>query len=350
MATESTVFGASPHYHPAARKAVRGAELPAHFGDPAGEFVAARDGRGVADRSDRGLAIATGKDRASWLHNLVTNAVKTLSEGSGAYAFAIDVKGRIQFDLNIFALADALWLDVDRAALPAALKHLDRYLISEDVRLEDATPRFARLGVTGAGARDVVAGLGLEALRDAPQLSHASLPDGGRAVRHDFAGAFGVELLVPSEQAAAWWDRLAGELGCTPCGFDAIDALRIDAGIPWLGRDIDERVLPPETGTVERSISYNKGCYLGQEIIERMRSHGSLARRLVRLSTPADPAGQPEPPAALRRDGSEVGRLTSLVTHPLNGSGIGLGYLKSSVTDSAGLTLGDPPRPVHLRD
>lgn len=349
MATETSVFSGSPRYRPAAWREWRGVALPAHFGDVAGEFVAARDGRAVTDRSDRGVLLATGKDRASWLHNLVTNAVKTLAAGDGAYAFAIDVKGRIQFDLNTLVLEEALWLDIDRATVTNAVKHFDRFLISEDVKLDDASGRFARLGLSGAAARETAAALGVPALGEAPALAHVALPEGGRAVRHDFAGSFGVELIVPVERAAEWWDRLAGDLGCTPCGMDAVDALRIEAGIAWLWRDIDDKVLPPETGTAERSISYKKGCYLGQEIIERMRSHGSLARRLVRLAAPAGPAGAVELPVAIRLNGAEVGRITSLVRHPVDRSWIGLGYLKSSIADSAGLTFGDPPLPLELR-
>ena len=127
---------------------------------------------------------------------------------------------------------------------------------------------------------------------------------------------------------------------------ETLDVLRIEAGIPWLGRDIDATVLPPETGQIERGISYHKGCYVGQEIIERMRSRGALARRLVRVRT-ADGVGLAWP-TSLRQNGSEVGRLTSLVPHPVTGEWIGLAYLKTRVAEPAGITAGDPPRAIRV--
>jgi folate-binding protein YgfZ len=127
------------------------------------------------------------------------------------------------------------------------------------------------------------------------------------------------------------------DLGVRPAGFDTLDVLRIEAGIPWLGRDIDERTLPPETGQVARGISYNKGCYLGQEVIERMRSHGALARRLVRVRM-EDGAGI-EIPAIFKSAEADAGRVTSLIPHPQGTGWIGLGYLKTSVKDTTGLAL-----------
>ena len=123
--------------------------------------------------------------------------------------------------------------------------------------------------------------------------------------------------------------------------------LRIEAGLPWLGRDLDEHVLPPETGQVERGISFHKGCYLGQEIIERMRAHGELNKRLVRLCA-ADGTGL-KLPAKLRRDNLDVGRITSLVPHPCDACWVGLGYLKTAVTGFADILAGDPPRAITIR-
>lgn len=123
-----------------------------------------------------------------------------------------------------------------------------------------------------------------------------------------------------------------------PAGAATLEVLRIEAGIPWLGRDLDETVLPPETGRKARGVSYTKGCYLGQEILERMRSRGSLGRRLVRLRLAR--GGDPRPPAAICQEGIEVGRLTSAACHPLSGEWIGLGYVRTTVGDATGLTVG----------
>lgn len=289
--------------------------------------------------------MARGPDRAGWLHALVSNAVRTLDPHAGNYAFALDQRGRVLFDLNVLCLPDVLWLDIDRAALPAARAHLERYLIIEDVRLADESAAWARLGICGPAAAALAVELGAGQAAAMPALGSAWASDDVLLVRHDFAGPPGFELFVPPGRAAAIWDQLAGR-GARPAGLTALDALRIEHGIPWLGRDIDDQVVAPETGQVERAISYHKGCYLGQEIVERMRSHGSIARRLVRVECDAD--ADLAPPLPLRQAEREVGRLTSLVRHPWRPARVGLAYLRTTVVETDGINTGDPPRAVRV--
>jgi folate-binding protein YgfZ len=213
------------------------------------------------------------------------------------------------------------------------------------VQVRDVTDRHARLGCAGPRAADIAAELGVSNFRALPTLTSVPLNVAGTVlVRHDFAGLPGLELLVPRGEGAAWWDRLV-EAGAAPAGFVTLDVLRIEAGIPWLGRDLDEQVVAPESGQVERGISYQKGCYLGHEVIERMRSRGAQARRLVRLRM--EPGAELPLPVALRQ-GGVVGRITSLVAHPIEPARVGLGYLKTSITDYSGLTAGDPPQAVTI--
>ncbi len=340
-------FTKSTSYQPAEWVDFRGVRMASRFGNVADEYRAAREGAALFDRSHRGLIIATGGDRQAWLHNLVTNRVRDLSPGEGVYAFATDVKGRTQFDLNILVLPAALWLDVDRSIAPAALAHLDRYLITEDVSIAHAGERFARLGCCGPAAAAVAKSLGVGNLTPMPALANVWVDEPHvRLVRHDFAAGPGFELFLPAEQAAPWWDRIAALPEVTLAGSAAAEALRIEAGLPAWGADIDDKVIPPETGQIERGISYQKGCYLGQEIIERMRSFGSVARRLVRLEI-ADGAGIAVP-ASLMQNEKEVGRVTSLTRHPLESRWIGLGYVRTTAGGD-GLTVGNPPRPVRLR-
>lgn len=320
--------------------------VAANFAALADECQVARQKAVMFDRSDRGMLVLTGAERQAWLHNLVTNAVKSLAENAGNYAFAVNVKGRILFDLNILCLPDALWLDLDGMAVARAAAHFDRYLFQEDVKIVNASGQYARLGCSGPQAGAVAGQLGAANFAALSVLESVPLADGeARLVRHNFAGAPGFELIVPRGRAAAWWDRLA-TAGVQPAGYRTLDLLRIEAGIPWLGRDLDEHVLPPETGQTERGISYRKGCYLGQEIMERMRAHEVLNKRLVRLRA-ADGAGL-ELPATLRRDNLDVGRITSLVAHPREPYWVGLGYLKTAVTGFADITAGAPPRAVTI--
>lgn len=322
----------------------RGAELAADFSDPVGEYETARAAAGLFDRSDRGIAIVRGADRATWLHNLLSNAVKTVDVNEGVYAFALDVRGRIRFDANVLILPDEIWLDLDLGALPAALEHLNKFLIMEKAEITDASLNFARLGVSGPRAGEIATAIGAPNFGALPALHGVWIEKGAtRLIRHDFAGLPGFELIFPRGVAARWWSRLAGELNVRPVGFDVLDVLRIEAGIPWLGRDMDEKTVAPETNQIERAISYGKGCYLGQEVIERMRSHGSQARRLVRL-TAEDAAGIAIPAALyLRETDQEVGRVTSLVRHPVNRSWVGLGYLRSGLQEPINLMFGGKP-------
>jgi folate-binding protein YgfZ len=354
---KSSPFSGAARYRPESVIVLDDVELPHRFSEPAQEYRQAHAGAALFDRSDRALLVVAGRDRKGWLHNLVTNAVKTLADGDGVYAFAVDVRGRIQFDVNILSLPDVLWLDLHGPALPRAKGHLERFHISEDVRLDDASAAYARLACMGPDSIGLAARLGAPQLPDWPALTHvalaadaargAALPsDGARLMRHDAAALPGFELFVPRDAAPDWWDFLAG-LGAAPAGFATLDVLRIEAGIPWPVRDLDESVVAPETGQVQRAVSYHKGCYLGQEVIERMRSRGSLARRLMRVEL--SDGGGLALPAPLEADGREAGRVTSLVRHPLREACVGLAYVRTSVSATARLNVGEPPRPVVVR-
>lgn len=340
----ASAFSDCDDYRRATMRDYLGVQLPANFGDAAAEYRAARTSAGLFDRSDRGVVIVTGADRQAWLHNLLTNAIKPLTPNTGCYAFAIDVRGRTLFDCNVLNLADAIWLDIATVWLAPAMAHLERFHISEDVALRDAASEFARFGVAGPRATEIAGVLGLAHLNDMPQLASVELGNEiGRCARHDFCGLPGFEIFVPRSEAKAAWDRCRAA-GAVACGHEVLDALRIEAGIPWSLRDLDEKVIPPETGQTERAISYKKGCYLGQEVIERMRSLGSPAKRLVRVET-SSPIGVPTP---LRQGGKEVGRITSLIAHPEGGRFIGLGYLSARITDVSGIQAGDPPCDVEV--
>lgn len=353
-----SIFAEASHYSVDASSG-SGAGAAGQFTEVGRELDVLEEGVGLVDRSERGRAQVTGGDRLPWLSNLVTNAVKTLDEGSGAYTFAADVKGRTQFDANVLVLRDELWLDLDARHVEAALRHLDMRLITEDVQLKDVSDQDGRLGVSGPGAAELVSALGAGQLVALPQLGHVPLERGARLVRHDFAGGVGAELIIPRADAVTWWDRLA-ELGAVPVGSRAVQLARVRAGIPVWGAEIDERVLPPETNQIERGISYHKGCYLGQEVIERMRSRGVVARRLVALRGALDAGGAPfvemasdaavgnvvgDGGAELQLDGANVGRVTSLVVDPRDRVCYALGYAKGSLTVGSLLMLvrGDAP-------
>ena len=291
--------------------------------EPAG-YQDAIEAVGRVERHDRGLIAVRGADRAVWLHNLVTNEVRNLQPGEGNYAFAVNVKGRILFDLNLIVLENEILLDLARDQISGVRAHLEHYLITEDVTLEDLTPGVVRLGIIGPRCARWCESIGLSGLSAMAQLQSTTIKIDGVEVtlfRHDFAGLPGAELIARSPLNTTSLDIAA-------ISSEALDVLRIESGIPKMGCDIDDTILPAETGQVERGISFQKGCYLGQEVVERMRSRGSVARKLVGLQWD-DPA-LAEPGALIRVEDVEVGRLTSACWSPAVGTGIGLGYVRTA--------------------
>ena len=324
---------------------VRGLETPVHYGDPEAEYARVAGPGGIYIAFDRGAIDITGKDRAAWLHNLVTNTVKNLQPGEGNYTFAVNVKGRILFDGNVIVLNDRIRLDVDRRYVEKAITHLKKYCIMEDVKLTDVSSDFVRVAIVGESALKQLAAFGAgQAVSMAAQGStHLELAGQQRLlVRNDFAGVPAAELYLKAIDAQSCWDSLKS-LGLEPLGFQAIDTRRMEAGIPLYGVDIDEENLPAETGQFDRTVSFTKGCYLGQEIVERMRSRGSVARKLVGIRLEKDTPIESKTPFQV--EGKDAGIITSSCWSPATRARIALGYAKSVFATpgvAVSMTAGEP--------
>ena len=300
------------------------------------EYRALTDGPALVDRSYRGLLEITGLDRATWLHNLTTNQVTSLSTGSGTYAFSLNVKGRILFDLNLFVREDAIWVDLDRRFLQAAQSHFAKHTIMEDVQVIDRSADFVRLGVVGGRATEALATLGTRAIETLPVLCVSEAMwkgDSISCVRHDFCGPLAVELYVHAARAVDFWNWMVDSVGAVPAGDEAVQIHRNEAGVPWPGHEITDEYLPAETGQLERAVSFNKGCYLGQEVVERMRSRGVVARQLAGLEIEGDEL-PPAEATLTNAEGTSVGRITSACHSIEKGGVIGLGYVKTTSSAS----------------
>lgn len=328
------------------------------FAGPVNERDALRAAIGIVDRSYRGLLEITGADRAAWLHNLTTNQVKTLSAGDGNCAFVLNLQGRILFDLNVLVDAESIWLDLDRQWLERAQSHFDKYTIMEDVTVTDRSEESIRFAFVGPQTAELLSQLDAPHASNWPSLGLKQVVWRGetiRAFRHEFCGSFAVECVVPAALAVPFWEDVTADTRsprATPVGWDAVQESRIECGIPWSGMEITDEYLPAETGQSERAVSFNKGCYLGQEVVERMRSRNVVARRLVGLQFTA--AEMPCVPADLCDvDGATVGKMTS-ACHPAGRDGpIGLGYVKTaSSTAGTNLTVqcGGQSSPCHVVD
>ena len=311
---------------------------------------------GFLRRSDRGLIEITGQDRQDWLHNLVTNVVRTLAPGDGNYAFAVTLQGRTLFDLNILVLDYACLLDIDRRWIESAMTHLVKSLVVEDQKLTDVTDAWDRFAVLGPRTADLVDALGLgnnfTALADLQHVAGQVEQSPVRLVKNNLGRVPRAEIIVPverSEDFALLLAARAAKLGMIEIDTSLAEIVRIEAGVPASVVDIDDQVIPPETLQTERGISYSKGCYLGQEVIERMRSRDSMAKRLVGMRI----EGEELPPhnAAIHIGDREIGRVTSACRSVVLDGVLALGYVKTRfVEDDSQLVVAlDEERNVNGR-
>lgn len=303
-----------------------GTEVVADYGDTAAEQAALRGAVGVLDLSCRGRVCLTGADRLKFLHGQVTNDVQRLRVGEGCYAALVNAKGRMQGDLNIYRLPDELLLDFEPGYTPAIADRLEKFIVTEEVHILDAAPHYGLLSIQGPRAVETITQLSLSWPLPAAALSFSGVLDTTLGqlylMNHARTGSMGYDLFAPTPALGAIFDKLvaaAKSLGGRACGWHALETARILAGIPRFGQDMDETTLPPEAGIESRAISYSKGCYIGQEVIARIRTYGQVARTLRTLHLPPAAAA---PGDKLLADGKEVGHLTSVIP------GRALGYVR----------------------
>lgn len=313
---------------------------------PSGGYRALRQGAAWLDLSGRALIRATGEDRARLLHAMTTNHVQQLQPGQGCYAFFLNAQGRILADVSLLCFPDHFLLDQEPETRRGIYTHLDKHIIADDVTLEDITEQTAVLGIEGPNSAGVLAALGVP-LPEAP-YSHA--PWGTCTVaRLSSTGAPGFRVFAPREEKQDLVARLESA-GAVPAGPEAAQTVRLELGRPRYGEDLTDKYLPQETQLLH-ALHFNKGCYLGQEIVERIRSRGSVHRFLMRLQV--DSAEPPAPGTRIMAGEKEVGEVTSAAFSPAAGKVVALGYLRrDDIHPQSQLTIGGAaaeitaPRPL----
>jgi folate-binding protein YgfZ len=343
---------------------LNGAEIVNDYGDWLAEHAALRESTGVIDLSFRSRICLTGADRVRFLHGQVTNDVKKLQVGEGCYAAITTAKGKMESDLNIFALADELLLDFEPGLTEKISARLEKFIVADDVQIVDAAPHYGLLSVQGPKAQEVVHALNLFLEIPTQQLGLIKISDAtlgeiylannprlhlfrssGREPAHsptenqsrltsaatiDIISA-GFDLFVPNNSIGAVADKLiaaAKQIGGRAVGWTAFETARIEAGIPRFGADMDETNIPLECGIEGRAVTYNKGCYIGQEIINRIHSVGHVTRELRGLRLADDLKILPAPGGKLFHAGKEAGYVTSAVKSPSLNANIALGYVR----------------------
>jgi folate-binding protein YgfZ len=311
-----------------------GCELPVRYDDPAAEYRAAVEGAALFDYSHAGKLELTGPDAPQFLHNISTNDIKSLPLGGGCEAYLCDARARALFVAWVYhvRLADgrnALWVETTPGRAEALLKHLDKYLIAEAVELADVTDRFAQMHLAGPKAKEVLERALAAEVPHLAEFQHMERTFGSTATcsvrRRDPLGVPGYDLVCLPERAEGVW-RMLTAAGATPAGLDTYETLRIEAGTPVYGQDIDESRFVMEVGNATRAVSFTKGCFPGQEPIVMARDRAGRVNRSF-LGLRVLDGGPPPPGTRLVRDGQEVGLVTSSAVSPRLGAPVALGYV-----------------------
>lgn len=305
--------------------------------EPQQQAAAVRRGAGLFALPHRGVVEVEGRDARRWLNGMISNDVSGLEpdgERSGCYAALLTRIGRIVADLHVLARPAGFWLELERSAASDVVGRLAKYVIADDVRLADRSDAWLRLALEGPDAPDLLGRASAGALPALGPESGCSLEIAGVAcvaAAWSWSGEAGYQLFVPPSGGAAVTEALAAAGG--PGGLvrgtpEALEVLRVEAGVPRLGFELGEDVLPPEA-RLEHAVSTTKGCYTGQEVIARIRSRGAVAHLLVGLACEGEP---PARGSAVEVEGRAVGEVTSAVRSPVAGA-IALAFVRRACAE-----------------
>src|SRR5436190_8036295 len=320
-----------------------GCALPNDFGNAEAEYRYLNQSVALVDKNYRAYLAFTGPDRVRYLNAILTNNIKDLAAGQGTVSLLLNPQGHILAEIETYALADRLFC-VSYAMIREQLASwMDKYIIMDDVTLRDETERWGTLALEGPKAAAVVkdvAGVDLSQLNELASvdaeivrfaqddnIKRAPIPC--RLVKRSPGGVAGAEFVGERGQLTALWEVLleaARKQGGGPAGYTALSGRRLELGVPWFGYDFGEKQIPHEAGLENSHISYTKGCYTGQEIVERVRSRGHVNRRRVGLLFSGDAV--PEAGAALTLEGKEAGNVTRAARIWYPARVIGMGYVR----------------------
>jgi len=303
--------------------------LPAQFGNSAAEYAAVRSAVGFIDLAHRGLLQLTGTDRVSFLQGMVSNDVKALKPGEGQYATVLNQQGKVLGDARVLCSENSLYLDVWEIIKDKIAEHLNRYLVADEVEIADRTDEYGIISLQGPHAEACLRGLVGQAELPGRLAEHRMVNlDGAQVciVRASSTGETGYDLIIPKshfKNIAQQLTEAGKQFSGVWVGGEAHNILRVEAGIPLYGVDFTDDNLLLEVG-LDHAVSFSKGCYLGQEVVERIRSRGHVNKKLVGLILEGrESASRGD---ALFAD-KPVGTITSSVHSPALGKPVALGYV-----------------------
>ena len=332
-----------------------GCALPDAFADAEAEFRYAYQSVALVDKNYRACLSFTGPDRVRYLNAILTNNIKDLPPNHGAISLLLNPQGHILAELETYAFADRHFC-VSYAMIRAQLiEWMDKYIIMDDVTLADETERWGTLALEGPKAAAVtkeISGIDLALQDELASTDGAVAAIPCRIVKRSPGGVPGAEFVVERAQLAALWPVLlaaARKHGGGPMGYAALSALRLAQGVPWFGYDFSDKQIPHEAGLENTHISYTKGCYTGQEIVERVRSRGHVNRRRVSLLFSGNAIPQPGTPLTLG-DGKEAGYVTRAAQVWDPPRILGMGYVRKEAEAPGAVLhwLGGTATVIHL--
>lgn len=303
-----------------------GAETAARFAEVNEEFAALTTNVAVYDLGWRAKIKATGEDRVRWMNGMVTNNIRDLKPNEGNYNFVLSPQGRIQGDMYIYQRGEYLLIDTEMSQRESLLKLLDHFIIMDDVELHDVSAEMTSIGVQGPRATGILKKVGIEPSCADPLIVcdvdwQGATIQVTRMVSDEFLT---YELWMSPDVAPRLWEAVV-TAGAKPVGYEALEKFRVFAGVPKYGQDIREKDLPQETEQTH-ALHFAKGCYIGQEIVERIRSRGAVHRMFTgfRLTQEAAPGSE------VLADGKKIAELTSVARVPRNGHEelLALGYIR----------------------
>ncbi|MBV8114206.1 MAG: folate-binding protein YgfZ [Silvibacterium sp.] len=337
LADSAVATPLAAHLQPDALTAYRGALTAATFSGASPELAALTASAGIYDLGYLSFLKITGADRIRWLNGMVTNTVQSLEDHHSNYSFLLNAQGRILGDATIYLLPDHLLFQTDRAQTARLAAHLDHYIIMDEVELHELDASTTVLGVAGPRAPELLRNLGLP-VPDEYAFTSIQLNGVEITIAHSYSPLVPrFELWLSVDALPSIWSAVTNA-GAVSCGTTALESLRIMSGIPLYGVDIQERHLAQETGQA-RALNFNKGCYLGQEIVERIRSRATIHRILWQFSlsgdTPAVQPGQTLPLNAEQAERNPIGELSSIarIELPAFTGTVALGFIRTEVLE-----------------
>jgi folate-binding protein YgfZ len=309
-----------------------GCALPDDFGDWRAEYLFARNTVALIDKNYRAYLSFTGPDRVRYLNAILTNNIKDLEISRGNVSLLLNPQGRILAEIETYALQEKLFCVSYAMIREKLIETLDKYIIMDDVTLTDETQQYGTLALEGPASASLVLGLTGVDLNALPELGRMeahvdAIPC--TVVRRSPGQSTGAQFLVERQHLEPLWQLLLRKARAEnggPMGYTALSALRLEQGVPWFGYDFGEKQIPHEAGLQDTHISYTKGCYTGQEIVERVRSRGQVNRRRVDLIF--DGTSVPAAAEPLTAGGKEVGYVTRAAAPPSLLFTIGMGYVR----------------------